>query len=253
MVFPEHSTPHVKQPLVLNANDLGNLKRPDPLAPGSRMADRANAVRIMKKSVGDTALILGWIDLPFTEACSLCGATNFLLLLYDDPELAHRILDFLTPITIDFALAQLELGADMIGAGDAVTSLISPAAYREFALAREQEVFAAIRAKGGLSKLHVCGNTNALLPQMATAGADLFNIDHMVNFEEAARTYSAVGAAFKGNIDPVSGIMRAQPETIRAEVRDLIRRANGRRYIVSAGCEIPAATSDEAMAAFRDY
>jgi len=48
-----------------------------------------------------------------------------MLMLYDEPELAHKLLGFLTDIVIDFAVAQMEAGAPMIGAGDAAVSLIS--------------------------------------------------------------------------------------------------------------------------------
>ena len=66
--------------------------------------------------------MVGWVDMPFAEACSLCGVTEFMTMLFDNPSLAHRILDFLTDCVIDFSLAQLEVGAPMIGAGDAAAS-----------------------------------------------------------------------------------------------------------------------------------
>lgn len=134
MAYPENNTPYALRPRVTAASDLARLKRPDPLHPGSRMADRVEATRIMADAVGSECLILGWVDMPFAEACSLCGVTNFMLMLVDEPILAHRVLGFLTDIVIDFSLAQLQTGAPMIGAGDAAASLISPAQYREFAL-----------------------------------------------------------------------------------------------------------------------
>ena len=46
--------------------------------------------------------------------------------------------------------------------------------YRKFALPYEQRVCSAIHRAGSLMKLHICGNTNALLVDMLTSGADLF-------------------------------------------------------------------------------
>ena len=83
------------------------------------MADRAVGVREMAQAVGNECLVLGWVDMPFAEACSLCGVTEFMLMISDDPRLAHAVLDFLTTIVIDFCRVQLEAGAPMIGAGDA--------------------------------------------------------------------------------------------------------------------------------------
>jgi len=190
------------------------------------------------------------VEMPFAEACDWCHLSDFMTLLYDDPELAHDILDFLTEIEIDFALAQLDAGAHIIGCGDAAASLISKDAFREFALPYEQRITAAIKEAGGMSKLHICGNTNHILEDMASNGSDLYNIDHMVDFAESARVYSAAGKAFKGNVDPVSDLLQATPEEAEAAALRCIKIAEGKRYMLSAGCEIPAATQDETYFAF---
>ena len=214
------------------------------------MADRVRAVEEMVHSAGEECLVVGWVDMPFAEACSLCGVSEFMLLLYDDPPLAHRLLSFLAEVVIDFSLAQLAAGAPMIGAGDAAASLVSAAMYREFALPYEQRVFAAIHGRGGLGKLHICGNTTQLLSAIVQSGADLFNVDHLVDFDAACAAYGAAGACFKGNLDPVGDILQASAESCEARALDRIRRASGRRYMLSAGCEIPAAVPDEVMKAF---
>ena len=117
MVYPEDRTPYAASPLVRSASDLSRLRRPDPLQEGSRMADRTLGVQCMVEAVGQECLVLGWVDMPFAEACSLCGVSEFMLMLHDDPALAHAILRFLSDIVVDFSLSQLQAGAPMIGAG----------------------------------------------------------------------------------------------------------------------------------------
>jgi MtaA/CmuA family methyltransferase len=177
-----------------------------------------------------------------------------MMLMLDAPGLAHRLLAHLTKIVTDFALAQVEAGADMIGAGDAAASLVSPAMYRQFALPYEQRVCQALHNAGSLVKLHVCGNTTKLLHDMAQCGADLYNVDHLVPLARAREVYAAHGACFKGNLDPVRQVMQATPDECRAWAQEAIAKgtAGGARYMLSAGCEIPAATSDEVLAAFCD-
>jgi len=138
MVFPENQTPFAASPLVVSRGDLNKLAHPDPFDPKSRMNDRIRATQEMVRAVGDTCLVLGWVDMPLAEACSVCGVSAFMLMLYDDPLLAHQLLEYLTSIVIDFCLAQLAVGTPMIGAGDAAASLLSPKLYREFALPYEQ-------------------------------------------------------------------------------------------------------------------
>lgn len=250
MAYPENTPPFALKPRITKEGDLACLDRPDPLDRSTRMVDRIEAIKQMARYAGDDTLILGWIDMPFAEACSVCGVTQFLLLLVDSPEFAHKILNFLSEIVIDFALAQIEAGAPMIGAGDAAASLISPSMYREFALPYEQRIVDAIHQADGLIKLHICGNTTALLNDMISSNADLFNVDHLVDFQTARNTYSAAGKCFKGNLNPVGDMLNVPPEDCQRKALKCLRTAEGSRFMLSAGCEIPAGVTDETFEAF---
>lgn len=250
MVYPEDQTPYLARPLVRSESDFNRLKRPHSANPNSRMADRTDAVREMVKAVGDECLVLGWVDMPFAEACSICGVSEFLLLMVDYPRFAHQILDFLTSIVIEFCLMQLEAGALMVGAGDAAASLISDKMYREFALPYEQHVCQAVHQAGGLVKLHICGKTTHLLNDMVRSGADLFNVDHMVDLSKARGVYDQAGKCFKGNLNPVTDLLQATPAACEQRAIECLRLAQGSRYMLSAGCEVPAGVSDEVFLVF---
>jgi MtaA/CmuA family methyltransferase len=250
MSYPESTPPRLNRPIVRSSRDVDTLGRPDPTASGSRQADRVAAVAEMARAAAGRVAVLGWVDMPFAEAASVCGVTEFLLMTVDDPEAAHRLLAHLTGIVVQFALAQVEAGADMIGAGDAAASLVSPRTYSEFALPYEQEVVRAVHAAGIPVKLHICGNTSRLLKLMISTEADLFNVDHLVPFELARDTYSAAQKCFKGNLDPVARVLQATPQDCGAAARECIALAAGSRYMLSAGCEIPAETPDETFLRF---
>lgn len=252
MAYPEDKPPYALSPLVINAGDLDHLAQPEPMARGSRMADRVQAVAEMVRASAGKVAVLGWVDMPFAEACSVCGVSEFMLMLVDDPVCAHRLLEHLTRLVIAFALAQVEAGADMIGAGDAAASLVSTKMYADFALPYEQRVCQAIHDAGSLVKLHVCGNTTHLLETMVTCGADLFNIDHMVPLDRARVVYASHGKCFKGNLDPVVDVLYATPEHCREQAHRCIALAESTGYMLSAGCEIPAETPDTVFRAFCD-
>lgn len=252
MVYPDNKSPHLERPLITSTIDLQKLGHPDPTDKKSRMGNRVLAVAEMMKAVGGKVAVLGWVDMPFAEACSVCGVTDFMTLMMDNPVGAHSILRYLTRVVIDFALAQVQVGADMIGAGDAAASLVSPSMYSEFALPYEREVCSAIHDAGGLVKLHICGDTNNLLEEMVSSEADLFNVDHVVPLANARDVYAAHRKCFKGNLDPVAHIMRENPQQCRELARKCIQVAKGTKYMLSAGCEIPAGTPDEVFAAFCD-
>ncbi|MFI4910948.1 MAG: uroporphyrinogen decarboxylase family protein [Sedimentisphaeraceae bacterium JB056] len=252
MVFPEEHPPHLAAPLVRNLQDLNSLKRPDVSNASSRMYDRAKAVECLSKNIGDRCMVAGWVDMPFAESCSICGVSELLMLTYENQQLVHTTLEFLTDIVIDFALLQIESGAHMVGAGDAAASLISPEMYREFALPYEKRVIQAVHNAGGLVKLHICGNTSALLEDMVKTDADLFNVDHMVDFDTACCVYGKAGKCFKGNLDPVADILQATPQVCAQKAKSCIQKAKDTSYMLSAGCEIPADVPDEVFEAFCD-
>ena len=249
VVYCVNTPPYIKQPIITSSQDLSRLSKIDVTRPGSRCADRVLGVEEMVKAAGDTHLIVGWVDFPFAEACSCCGVQNFMLLILDEPALAHAILQFLTDIVIDFALAQLEKGAPMIGCGDAAASLVSNETFREFALPYEKQVVDKIHSHNGLVKTHICGNTTNILESETDNGSDLYNVDHMVDLKHATDVFSSHGRAFKGNIDPVY-ILSSSPEQVFAAAKSCIDLADSKKYFLSAGCEIPPNTPDENLKAF---
>ena len=90
MVYPEDGTPYLARPLVGSESGLRRLRRPDPSASKSRLADKLLAIGEMARAAGADCLVLGWVDMPFAEACSICGVTEFMVMLIDDPARAHN-------------------------------------------------------------------------------------------------------------------------------------------------------------------
>ena len=252
IIYEEKGPPHIASPVIQDRADLNRLKGVDILKTAGRCMDRVRGVSEMVKAVGDRLFVLGWVDLPFAEACSCIGVQQFMYMMADDPDLAHDVLRFLTVLVKDFAQAQLEQGAHMIGCGDAAASLISPDMFLEFALPYEQEVISDIQSKGGLVKTHICGDTSKNMENIAQNGSDLFNIDHMVDLQAALTVFGGAGKAVKGNLDPVTDIYSANREHTYEAALACISMAEGYRYILSAGCEIPAGAPEENLHALYD-
>jgi uroporphyrinogen-III decarboxylase len=85
---------------------------------------------------------------------------------------------------------------------------------------------------------------------MSRSGADLVNVDHLVDFRRACAVYGGAGICFKGNLDPVADLLHASPAECEQRALGRIREAAGLRYMLSAGCEVPAAVPDEVLRAF---
>jgi MtaA/CmuA family methyltransferase len=237
--FPDDGMPLCKIPLLAESQDLGRLRIPDP-STGKRMSDRLEAVRHFREQAGGQVPVMGWVEGALAEAVDLRGMSNLLTDLYDRPAWVRDLLEMCEEVAIAFAKAQVAAGADIIGLGDAVASQVSPKSYREFALPYEQRIFAAVHEMGALTRLHICGNTTRILADMANSGADIIDVDWMVDMGPAAAIFGD-RAAICGNQDPVAVMLNGTPEDVR-RVTHACMTAGGERAISAAGCEIPLGT-----------
>ena len=244
--FPEDSLPINRTPLIVEPDDLKKLIAPNP-ATGRRMNDRLEAIRSFRAQVGGEVPIMGWVEGALAEASDLRSMSLTMMDLVQRPEWLQELLEICAEVSIAFARAQVEAGADIIGLGDAVCSQISPKMYRQFALPYEQRVFAAVREMGAVGRLHICGNTTRLLPDMARSGAQIIDLDWMVDFAQAAQIFGGEAAPC-GNFDPVKVMLQGTPATVREAVRACVLMG-GPRSFSGAGCEIPDATPQDNLLA----
>jgi uroporphyrinogen decarboxylase len=243
--FPEDGLPVSKVHLLADPDDLRQLKPPDP-ATGRRMSDRLEAIRRFREEVGGQVPIMGWVEGALAEAADLRGVTNLMTDLYDRPEWVEELLEICTEVEIAFARAQIAAGADIIGLGDAVASQIAPRLYERYALPYEQRIFAAVRDAGALARLHICGNTSRIVTHMARSGADIIDIDWMVDMQVAAEAFGEVAVC--GNFDPVAVMLQGTPDEVYAATQNCMRMG-GARAISAAGCEIPDSTPPDNLRA----
>ena len=245
--YPQDGLLLRKRPLISEPSDLARLKPPDPRS-GQRMSDRLEAIRHLRGKLGGEVPIMGWVEGALAEANVLRGDTALMTDLYDRPDWVAELLELCAGVEIEFARAQVEAGADIIGLGDAIASQISPRMYQQYALPHEKRIFGAVRAMGAVARLHICGDTTRLLPLMAQTGADIIDLDWMVDLHAAAACFGDDGPAIFGNFDPVAVMLRGNPALVRESVVRCVQDG-GKRSFSGAGCEIPDETPHENLLA----
>lgn len=244
--FPRDGLPVCEEVLLAEPDALSSLAPPDPWG-GGRMTDRLQGVRLFRRRVGGYVPIMGWVEGALAEAADLRSVLCVMTDMYDRPEWLHELLSICNNVAISFAVAQVMAGADIVGVGDAIASQIGPDLYREFALPYEQKLFDAIRQAGGIGRLHICGDITPMLEEVAQSGAQIIDVDWMVDMAHAA---AVIGdrAALCGNFDPVAVMLRGKPYQVEQATLDCVRRG-GPRCISMAGCEIPDGTPTENLLA----
>lgn len=246
--FPEDDVPSFNGFFIKDYSDLKKLKVQDPLT-GERMLDRIKAIELYKKEVADEFPILGWVEGAFAEAFDLRGS-NLMMDLIQSPDFVHEFLEICTEQAIIFAKEQVKAGADFIGIGDAAASLVGPDHYQQFVLPYEKRICQAIHDAGAKTKLHICGDISSFIKHTPETGADIVDIDWMVDFEEAVNSLAGKCSAC-GNFDPVNILLQGTTSDVRQAVEECIEVGDNTTFI-AAGCEVPKDTPFENMYQIKD-
>mgnify|MGYP006290212269 CR=1 FL=1 len=246
--FPDEEVPRCKELIVNSLEDVKALKNPD-VYKNQRTLDRIKGAERFQKELKGEVPVIGWIEGPLAEACDLTGLSNMLLQLMIDPDFSNILLDKCMVTARDFAEAQINAGCDIIGMGDAICSQVDAATYDAYVKDRHREIIDFIHQKGAKVKLHICGNITHLLPSLAELKIDILDIDHMVNLETS---FEVAGPDIIrcGNIDPLF-ILNKTPEEVQNACNDILRKEKGRKFILSAGCEICLHTPVKNLQAMR--
>ena len=251
---PRDTTPNLVRPAAATLDDACRLVVPDPRTDG-RMPVYIEAVRRLKDHFGDSVAIRGTGTGPFSLASYLTGGTeNFLMEIAtaemeEDAERERKlktVMEISSDALIVFLKATIEAGSDIAQAGDSLASLsmISPAIYEKYVYPYEVKVFETINpiihARGGVTLLHICGDTTRILPLMSRTGADILEIDSLVDMGEARRNFGD-RVAFMGNIEPSRVLFQGTPEAVYDECVACMSTARAEEggFILGSGCEVP--------------
>jgi MtaA/CmuA family methyltransferase len=247
--YPEDSLPVDTGGHIPNAKAAAQLNKYNPLD-NIRCRSRLKEISEFRKQIDNEYFIVGWVEGPVAEYVDLRGATAASLDFLSEPEEVIKAMDVIVESAIDFISLQIKEGAHCIGIGDAFCSQVGPDLYNLFAFERQKLLVDHIHKSGGIAKLHICGNTEAILPGMIATGADIIDIDHLVPSMTTYADLLGTHQVFSGKADPVSIIQDGIITEIDRIVLDDFNSAKG-RCIISAGCEITPGTSIENMNAFK--
>lgn len=233
--------------------DAGKLKPVDLLA-NRKIAVWLEAARRLAEHFKGQVHVRGNCDQSaFSLACLVRGTENFLADLMDGDNHADadRLVAYCRDVTVGFIRLMAETGVDSVSNGDSMAgpAMISPALHRRFAADPEREVAAAAHAAGKQYILHVCGDTTAILDQLSATGVDGLELDYLTDVGRA-RAALKERTTFIGNIDPAGVLAMGGVGAVEDATDELLEIYGASpRFILNAGCAIPADTPPENLRA----
>jgi uroporphyrinogen decarboxylase len=246
--FPQNDAARSKMG---NLHELVDIKKLNPVKIENYryIQNWLEAVRLVKAYFKDEVYVRGNCDqAPFSLASMMRGMSNWMMDLYTGEEsLLFDILNYCLEASKQFLRLMSQTGCDMLSNGDspAGPDLIPPELYEKFALPYEKKMSEESHRLGLPYAIHICGNTELILDRMPETGADAFELDYKTNTQQAFDQLHEK-AVFIGNIDPSGVLAMGTTELVRVKTLDLLgifSRTN--RFILNAGCAIPANTPEE--------
>ena len=206
-IMPEAGKPILKTPKDIRIP--GNLLQ----KPGCAVP--IEAIRLLKKWLGDDAAVCGKVFGSWTQAYHYFGVEEFLMMSVDSSDAVHEILEKLMPVTLAFARAQIDAGADCLLLADHATrDLCSPGAYEEFLLGMHSRLAEEI---GVPLILHICGNTADRIGMISRTGLACFHWDTKTGSPGEVRKLVGGEMGLMGGVSNYL-LLRGTPDEVRAAV-----------------------------------
>ena len=193
------------------------------------------AIELTKKELNNRVPLIGFAGAPWTIFSYMVegsGSKTFSVakrMLYQRPDLAHRLLDMITQSTINYLKGQIAAGADLVQVFDSWAGVLGPDLYRAFALPYVARICDAINevpvtvfAKGAHFVRRELGQLNC-----ATIGLD-WEMD-----PTESRQIIGPNKTLQGNADPC--LLYAPDQTIVAETHRMLRAFGHSHYIANLG------------------
>jgi uroporphyrinogen decarboxylase len=251
LYFAEGEGPRFERP-VRDEAAVAKLAVPDP---GAELRYVTDAVSTIRRALAGRVPLIGFSGSPWTLACYMVeggGSDDFRLvktMLYQRPDLLHRILEVNAAAVAAYLNAQIEAGAQAVMIFDSWGGALADGAFQAFSLAYTERVLRGLKSEGVPVIVFTKGG-GLWLEDIAATGCDAVGVDWTVNLGRARQRIGA-RCALQGNLDPM--VLMASPQQVQAEAVRVLESfgapAPGFGHVFNLGHGISQHTPPESVSA----
>ncbi len=207
------------------------------------------AIEITKRALKGRVPLIGFAGAPWTILAYMVegsGSKTFSVakrMLYQNPTLAHALLEKITQSTINYLKAQIKAGADAVQLFDSWAGILSPTVYRTFSLPYLQQICDAITeapmivfAKGAFFAREDLGKLSC----------EGIGLDWTMDIKES-RALIGNDKVLQGNLDPC---MLYAPDEVLVKATQEMLNTFGEKHIVNLGHGVYPDTDPEKVKLF---
>lgn len=207
------------------------------------------ALRITKKALNGRVPLIGFAGAPWTILAYMIeggGSKTFSKarrMLYQEPAMAHALLQKITDTTIAYLQKQTESGADLIQLFDSWAGELAPEHYRQFALPYLHQICEALPQ---VPKTVFAKGAWFALDDLGRLPCQVIGLDWNTS-PSTARNFIGMDKVLQGNLDPC--LLYAPTAQIETATKAMIKAFAG-KHIVNLGHGVYPDTPLDGVRAF---
>lgn len=212
--------------------DLQRLKVADAASDLGYVTD---AIRLTKKELHGRVPLIGFAGAPFTIFTYMIeggGSKTFSKarkMMYQNPQLSHKLLQMITDSTINYLKEQIKAGVDLVQLFDSWAGILPPSQYTEFSLAYINQICQAITE---VPKTVFAKGAFFARKEMGNLACEVIGLDWNM---DAAESRQLIGnqKVLQGNLDPC--VLYAPYDVIRKETKLMLSQFGNHKHIANLG------------------
>jgi uroporphyrinogen decarboxylase len=223
--FTPEDGPVIDRP-VRGAADLEGVHT---IAAASDLSYVMESLRLVRKEIDGRQTLIGFSGAPFTLASYIVEGghsrnyTHVKTLMYEDPATFGRLMTLISDVVVDYLLAQIDAGAQVVQLFDSWVGWLGPYDYEHLVLPHVKRVVEQVKGKGA-PVIYFGNGASGMLHHVATVPSDVIGVDWRIDIDRAWEQLGDV--AVQGNLDPIT--LLGPPSAIEERVADVITRVAGR-------------------------
>ena len=193
------------------------------------------AIKITNKELGGRVPLIGFAGAPWTIFCYMTegqGSKTFSVarkILYTNPTLAHKLLDTITTVTINYLKAQVNAGAHMLQVFDSWAGILGPDQYAEFGLRYLKRIANAINE---VPLTLFSKGAHHSYTELAKMECNTIGVDWQIDMAKA-RELVGDNRTLQGNLDPCA--LYSSHENVQNMTINMLKSFDNKRHIVNLG------------------
>lgn len=190
-----------------------------------------DAIRILKEET-EGVPIIGNLTGPISAASSILEPVTFYKELRKKNREAHVYMDDITKQLICFGRAMLEAGADVIAISDpsGTGEILGPKYFKEFAVTYINQLLDALQEEKLGTIVHICGQMNAVYPEVDKLHSNVLSFDSVVPMQEARKHLKE--RVLMGNVSTYA-LEFGNPQKVKALTESCVKNGSD---IISPAC-----------------